>query len=242
MVPNLPLFERIPMLRISLLCLVLLAATISAPNLSGGLITDSSGSGFSIPDNDATGISSSITITQDETVTDVEVTLSGLSHTWVGDLTATISNGTVTSSLFTRVGDAGGTSGDSSTYNGDYTFSDDGGDLWAEAEARDFGETVTAADYKATGINDSPVVLATDFNGQSSAGTWTLFMSDVSNGDVGSITGWSIQLTTTSGSGGSSSIPEPGTMTMFTIIVGLGCFGFVRRRDRHRAFMPFQRG
>ena len=230
------------MLRVSRLCSVLLAATISAPELPAGVITDSSGAGFNIPDDDPTGITSSITITQDETVTDVEVTLTGLNHTWAGDLTATISNGTVTSTLFARVGDAGGTSGDSSVFNGIYTFSDDGSDLWAASNDAGFGGTIPTVDYAASGVNNSQVVLATDFANQSSAGTWTLFMSDAAQGDTGSLTGWGIQLTTISGSGGSSSIPEPGTMTMFTIIVGLGCFGFVRRRDRHRAFMPFQRG
>ncbi|MCP4887809.1 MAG: hypothetical protein GY904_14470 [Planctomycetaceae bacterium] len=231
------------MLRVSRLCSVLLAATISAPELPAGVITDSSGAGFNIPDDDANGITSSITITQDETVTDVEVTLTGLNHTWAGDVTATISNGTVTSTLFARVGDPGGTSGDSSAFNGDYTFSDDGNDLWAEAADAGFGVTIPNLDYKASGVNNSQVVLATDFENQSSAGTWTLFMSDVASGDTGSLTGWGIQLTTTSGDVTPTGVvPEPGTMTMFTIFAGLGSFGFARRRVRHRAGTPFKMG
>ncbi len=243
MAEKLPPFQEIPILRVSRLCSVLLAATISAPELPAGVITDSSGAGFNIPDNDPTGITSSITITQDETVTDVEVTLTGLNHTWAGDVTATISNGTVTSTLFARVGDPGGTSGDSSAFNGDYTFSDDGNDLWAEADDAGFGVTIPNLDYKASGVANSQVVLATDFENQSSAGTWTLFMSDVASGDTGSLIGWGIQLTTTSGDVTPTGVvPEPGTMTMFTIFAGLGSFGFARRRVRHRAGTPFKMG
>ena len=225
------------MLRVSGLALAMFAATIFSPELSAGLITGS-GSGFSIPDNDPNGVASSIVVSQNETVTDVEVTLSGLSHTWIGDVSATITNGSVTSTLFARVGDLGGTSGDSSAFNGDYTFSDDGVDLWTTAASAGFGETVAPGDYKASGISNSSVVLATDFTGQSSAGTWTLLMSDVASGDTGSLGSWSIQLTTTGSGTFSGAVPEPGTITVFALLTGVGCFRSAIRRRRRSVGMP----
>ena len=205
---------------------IFLAWALLATNSSAGIITGT-GAGFNIPDNSPAGITSDIVITENETVTDVEVTLSGLTHTWAGDVTATISNGTVTSSLVTKVGDPGGTSGDSSAYGGDYTFSSDGGDLWAAAASAGFGVPIPVGDYKPTGVNNSAVSLSSDFSGQSSAGTWTLFMSDIADGDTGALTGWSIQLTT---SGASSLVPEPGSMTVFAVGVGVVCV--IRRRRR----------
>ncbi len=209
---------------------IFLALALLATNLSAGIITGN-GAGFNIPDEDPAGTTSEIEITENETVTDVEVTLSGFNHTWAGDVTATISNGTVTSSLVTRVGDPGGTSGDSSVYGGDYTFSSDGGDLWKAADDTGFKSVIPVGDYKPTGVNDSAVSLSSDFSGQSSAGTWTLFMSDAAQGDTGAISGWSIQLTTSGGTGGASSpVPEPGSMTVFAVGIGVACV--IRRRRR----------
>ncbi|QDT60478.1 hypothetical protein SV7mr_30010 [Stieleria bergensis] len=193
---------------------------------SAGIITGT-GAGFNIPDGSTAGITSDIVITENESVTDVEVTLSGLTHSWAGDVTATISNGTVTSSLVTKVGYPGGVNGDSSVYDGDYTFSFDGGDLWSAADAAGFAAGIPDGDYKPTGVANSAVSLSSDFSGQSSAGTWTLFMSDIAAGDTGALTGWSIQLTT---SGASSPVPEPGSMTVFAVGVGVVCV--IRRRRR----------
>ncbi|MGI9441099.1 MAG: proprotein convertase P-domain-containing protein [Rubripirellula sp.] len=208
---------------------IFLALALLATNLSAGIITGN-GSGWNIPDNDPGGITSDIVITENETVTDVEVTLSGLTHSWAGDVTAKISNGTKTSSLVTRVGDPGGTSGDSSTYDGDYAFSSDGGDLWAAADQAGFGQAIPVGDYKPTGVANAPVSLSSVFSGESSAGTWTLFMSDSAQGDTGALVGWSIELTTSGGAGRSSSpVPEPGTMTVFAVGIGVACV-FRRRR------------
>ena len=209
---------------------IFLALALLATNLSAGIITGN-GSGFNIPDNGPGGITSDIVITENETVTDVEVTLSGLTHSWAGDVTAKISNGTVNSHLVARVGDPGGTSGDSSAYGGDYTFSSDGGDLWLAADNAGFGVGIPVGDYKPTGVNNSAVSLSSDFSGQSSAGTWTLFMSDSAQDDTGALVGWSIQLTTSGGTGRASSpVPEPGSMTVFAVGIGVACV--IRRRRR----------
>ena len=184
-------------------------------------ITDNSGAGFSIPDNSPAGITSDISIGADETITDVSVTLFGAQHSWVGDLTATITNGTETAALFVRVGDPGGTSGDSSTLDGDYTFADGGDDLWAAADAAGFGVAIPVGTYAPSGVADAPVSLAGTFGGVSTQGTWTLFMSDAAQGDTGSITGWGISFSS------GAAIPEPGSLALLGAM-GLACI--VRRR------------
>ena len=186
-------------------------------------ITDNSGAGFSIPDNDPAGIFSTINIGADETITDVTVTLFGLSHTWVGDVTAEIiHDGATTAVLFERVGDTGGTSGDSSAFGGgDYTFADGGDDLWAAADAAGFGEPIAPGTYAPSGQFNVPVSLAGTFAGESTSGSWTLFMHDVANGDTGSITGWGISFSS------SAAIPEPGSFALLGAL-GLGCV--IRRR------------
>jgi subtilisin-like proprotein convertase family protein len=58
---------------------------------------------LSIPDNNTTGISSTLTISDDIRINDLKVTID-LTHTWVGDLTVTLSNGTATQTLHDRAG------------------------------------------------------------------------------------------------------------------------------------------
>ena len=53
------------------------------------------GAGFNIPDNNATGASSTITVPTSSNflITDITVTLNNLTHTWIGDLIATLKFG-----------------------------------------------------------------------------------------------------------------------------------------------------
>ena len=184
-------------------------------------ITDNSGAGFNVPDNDPAGITSAIVISADETISDVSVTLFGATHSWIGDLTATISDGTTTADLFVRVGDPGGTSGDSSTLDGDYTFADGGDDFWLAADNAGFGAPVPQGTYAPTASNDTPVSLAGTFGGASTQGTWTLFMNDAAQGDFGAITGWGISFSS------AAAVPEPGSLAILGAM-GLACV--IRRR------------
>lgn len=58
---------------------------------------------LAIPDNDQTGIISTIRIDDDIQISDLTVTVD-VTHTWVGDLLITISNGTATQTLHDRTG------------------------------------------------------------------------------------------------------------------------------------------
>ncbi|MDG1808699.1 MAG: PEP-CTERM sorting domain-containing protein, partial [Pirellulaceae bacterium] len=75
--------------------------------------------------------------------------------------------------------------------------------------------------YAPSGVADAPVSLAGSFGGASTQGTWTLFMSDAAQGDIGSITGWGISFSS------GAAIPEPGSLALLGAM-GLACI--VRRR------------
>lgn len=190
-------------------------------------IVDNSGAGFAIPDNDAAGMTSVINIGANECITDVEITLFGTNHTWIGDLVIQVTspNGS-TADLAVRVGDTTGGSGDSSDLGGDYTFTDAGGDLWAAANAGANGDVIAPGPYTATGIGDAatgtgtPVSLAGLFGGEKTAGAWTLFIQDNAAGDTGDIAGWGLNITSTA-------IPEPGSLVLLGAM-GVACA--VRRR------------
>ncbi len=203
-------------------CAIATAFSMAMISPSLADLIDNSGPGFSIPDNDPAGASSSIVIGANEIISDVDVTLFGADHTWVGDLVATIEHvDTATgATLFFRTGQIGISSGDSSNLSGNYTFSDGGADWWAEAAARTGGEALTPGTYAASGFENAAVSLAAIFSGQSTAGTWTLTISDNSQDDFGLIAGWGLSFTSTP-------IPEPGTFGVLTF-AGVGLL--VRRR------------
>ncbi|MBC8141160.1 MAG: PEP-CTERM sorting domain-containing protein [Armatimonadetes bacterium] len=86
--------------------------------------TYTSATGGSIPGNNAGGVSSTISVPDNFVSTDfTSVTITGLNHTFVGDLIITLSHGGTTVDILDRVrGDGGATFGDSSNLGGDYTF------------------------------------------------------------------------------------------------------------------------
>lgn len=184
-----------------------------------------SGAGFSIPDNVAAGVNSTITFTENETITgNVVVTLSGLTHTWIGDLTATLIAPDLTShNLFFRVGRVTTGAGDSSDLGGDYTFSDVAlGDLWAVATLPANGTSfvIPGGSYRTTTADSAAfTTMDTVFTGKNTNGTWTLNMSDRAAADTGGITGWSLSM---------SAVPEPSSLTLIAM-AGLA-FAAKRRR------------
>src|SRR5205823_11328586 len=110
------------------------------------------GSGFVFPDNDPAGATGTVTVPDGFTLGAVSVSINfaGVTdparHTWAGDVTATLSNGTSTITLFQRLGKtAVGTGfGDDSNLNGAYTF-DDSAALRLIDSAKTVGGTDAAA-------------------------------------------------------------------------------------------------
>jgi hypothetical protein len=188
----------------------LIFGLILSNQASAGII-DLSGSGFNIPDNNAGGASSTITIGVDETISNVEVTLFGLNHTWVGDLIARITSpaGT-TRDLFFRVGP--GFFGDSSNVDGNYRFADGGNNFAAAAAATGGGGVIPGGTYEAATDGDVPISLAAAFAGESTQGDWTLVISDNAGADTGTLGGWGLDIRSSV-----TAVPEPGHLTLFVI-------------------------
>ena len=186
-----------------------------------------------ITDNNATGISQDLTISDTSTINDLTVTINGLTHTYVGDLIATftkVSSGT-TVNLFNRVGRAGSGVGDGSDLNGNYSFNISGSDLWAAASSVGnnaniatgtyFPSTFTFSGMSAIAVASSPTLSA--FYNQSLSGTWRLTISDVARTQMGSF-----QSFTVSGDATTSAVPEPLTILGAMTAAGFGAV-FKRR-------------
>lgn len=173
-------------------------------------VTDT-GAGFAIPDDDALGASSDIIVAASETISDVEITLTELTHTWVGDLNVNLSGPGCSADIMFRTGQLGGVgAGDSSDLGGSYDFSDDGGDWWAAADAAGGADIIPPGDYAATSVDGAAVSLAGACGGTDTAGTWTLLISDNAGGDLGSLGSWELRITS---SGAAAGIVHPTTGT-----------------------------
>ena len=190
-----------------------------------------SGSGFSIPDGNPTGAFSDIVVADNFLINDITVDLNSLTHTWIGDLIATLTHidTNTTVDLFNLVGRTTTGSGDSSNLNGSYNFNDAfTGDLWTVASSGDGGFTIPGGDYFPTGAASSAKVpMLTTISGLPSNGTWRLKISDNVSGDTGTLGSWSLNLQ------GSSPASVPGPLPL----LGAGAaFGWSRRlRKRSRA-------
>lgn len=169
------------------------------------------GAGGSIPDNAPTaGFTSTITITDGGTLNAVVV--EGLSHTWAGDVTITVSS---LGSMVTRVGQTSSTSvGDSSNYGGDYRFQNGGADLWAAAAAAtSSADVIPGGIYKPSGALNAVVTLPATIG----AGTYTITVTDSASLDTGAFQRWGIDY---------NAVPEPGTYAA----LGLGLAVIIRRK------------
>lgn len=156
---------------------------------------DYAGPVLSIPDGDPLGVSLTISVADAAIIDQLRVSID-VAHSWIGDLRATLSNGTTTVTLFFDTGDPVGTGiGDSSNLDGSYRFFDAAfGDWWNAAAQGDSGFVVPPGDYKPsaalTGNLPSPSLSA--FDGQPFAGLWELRLVDSQSGDIGSVRGFRI--------------------------------------------------
>lgn len=136
-----------------------------------------------IPDNDPAGAESDLVVADNVVLTDVNVRVQ-ISHTWVGDLVIRLrapDNSEVV--LLDRPGVPGMSTVGCSDDNLDVTFDD--------ASAFDPETHCTGSDPWFVGTAN-PVGSLAAFNGLSSAGTWTLIVSDNAGADIGTIDDWEL--------------------------------------------------
>lgn len=177
------------------------------------------GTGGAIPDNNPGGIVSTIVVGDSFQITDLSFAIVGLTHTWAGDLVATVTHvdSGISIDLFNRVGRVNTGFGDSSDFGGTYVFGDgEAGDLWAAAAAAGGTAIIPGGGYRTTGANSSAFtsILAL-FAGVNVSGTWQLKISDLAAGDTGGFEGWEIR-----------AVPAPGALAL------LGLAGLAGRRRR----------
>lgn len=188
------------MKNVALLTVAALAGTAAAQTFNGA--------GFTIPDNNPAGNSSSIVIGSGGNVLDLTVTMLGATHTWVGDLTISLSNGSSTVNLAARPGFTGTGFGFSWNLAGDYTFADGAAQTWQSIGVQTTAFNLPSGTY-------APAEALSTFNGGSLVGTWTLRIVDSAGGDTGGIQGWTL-----------TNVPAPSALAL----LGLGGVVAGRRR------------
>lgn len=153
--------------------------------------------GVAIPDNSQTGATSTIEIPSGGSITDLQIGFE-VTHTYMGDISATLSNGTTSVVIFDRPGVPASTFGCSGD-NADIIL-DDAATLIAESNC------LNATPAYTPGEHYQPNNPLSGFDGADLAGTWTLTVRDNAASDTGSFLGWCIVPTTAA-----SNTPPVGT-------------------------------
>jgi subtilisin-like proprotein convertase family protein len=175
---------------------------------NGGVIPDGSFTGWSDTHNLAGAPSS---------ITDVSVSLN-LSGGWNGDLYAYLVHSSGFAVLLNRVGrETGNTPGygnagmnvvlnDAASVN----IHSYGGLSVPTGNYVPDGRNINPVSSPATFSSTSPTALLGSFNGLNANGNWTLFIADVSGGDVSTVTSWGLDI---------ASVPEPGSIVEGSVAV-----------------------
>lgn len=124
----------------------------------------------------------------------------GLTHTWAGDLKATLVSpgGKAQLVVFGRVGvSRSSTYGTPANFNGTYDFGDTGADLWATTVGQPSTFDIPAGPYRTStegtklglsgGCGTSLALAFGGLSGSDVNGAWTLTISDNFGGDTGSV-------------------------------------------------------
>ena len=141
---------------------------------------------LAIPDNNSSGVSTDIVISdQPGAVSNLEVRLN-ISHTFIGDLIVSLSNGTNSIDLLNTPLNSSENSCSSNDI--DVTLSDSATSPINEGSCND----LSSAQAFTSGAVLSPLGQLTIFNGDDVNDTWTLTVSDNVGADIGTINSWSL--------------------------------------------------
>lgn len=174
------------------------SVALTADNSGGNVstVTKSTYDNIKIPDNNATGISSNITLPSGSSIpsdADLEVSLT-IAHTWVGDLKVTLTGpgGVGSTTLFDKPGTNSSRfgNGDDLVSTGNYIFSTAGSAVIPETSV---GGTVPTGTYLPSSYGGSPNNFSgINFPVSDASGTWKVSISDNAGGDLGTLIGWSL--------------------------------------------------
>lgn len=226
---------KLPLFTLTAGCLLGLAGAAHAQTYSasgpGGAIPD--GSGSNVP---GVPLVSTAFIANSGIINDVTVDFSNLNHTYVGDLTITLThpNGFTSINIISRPGRGTGNDfgyGSNFLAANSYSFSDAGAVLFDVNPGTNVasGTYIPSSNPNLPGAATNslvpytytPTSLATTFAGLDSAGNWTLTITDWAGADTGSLEGWTVNV----------NVPEPSTYALL-LTAGLGAICFVRRRRK----------
>jgi subtilisin-like proprotein convertase family protein len=203
------------------------AAIVSLAPQPARAIASFTGNGLGFDILDFTDSFSDIVVADNFSISDITVSLNNLTHTEIGDLTATLTHLDTNTSvdLFRRVGRTDLTNGFGNALDGTYKFNDAFiGDLWAVAiSLNDF--KIPGGDYFPTGGGSATKVpMLSTISGLSSSGTWRLTISDSGRDDTGALGSWTLNLQ------GSAPAPVPGPLPLMGAGAAFGWSRKVRRR------------
>jgi subtilisin-like proprotein convertase family protein len=219
---------------------LLFSFLLTAASPAATTVTETDLTTSAIPDGNVSGVSRSLTFNDaDQTIVSVEVgfqlSASGGSDAYLGDLYIYLTDGTNLVTLFNRPGQDAG-------LPGGYDDNQSVGINFADTAVNDFHiyrESVTGdadtplsgpltGDFQPDGRITDPTLVATgdtretalaDFVGLSADRTFTLFAADLSGGNTHQIDSWSVTLPT---------VPEPSAL-LLCLCGSLGLF--MRRRS-----------
>lgn len=134
----------------------------------------SSDTPLSIPDNSSSGINSVLTVTNNQSITNLNVTVN-ITHPYIQDLTLSL---TSPNGVIVLLSISNGGSSDNYTNT---TFNDDATTSISDGFAPFTGEFI-------------PQIPLSNFNNSNSLGDWTLNVADNGEADTGSITSWSLEI------------------------------------------------
>jgi subtilisin-like proprotein convertase family protein len=180
-----------------------------------------------VPDNDLSGWSDTHTLSGFTggmaLVDNITVTLN-ISGGWNGDLYGYLvhvdeNNNSGFVVLLNRVGTPGYTYGYGEAGFNNVTLSDVSG-----TSIQNYGGSSSAAAALSTGTYGSAGgTLNTSYDGLTVNGSWTLFLADMSSGDISLVNSWTLGIT---------AVPEPTTWAMIIFGTLLGGWHFARRLRR----------
>ncbi len=141
--------------------------------------TAASGAQRAIPDNSATGVSTSVFVGERGRIKDLDVAVGWIDHPWVGDLVIDVTGPDGTT---VRLADRPGGPDNSGDDMVGTVFDDEAGPR--------IGDVGTSAPY--TGSFRPQNDQLSRFDGKSRRGTWTLTVRDLFSKDQGTLQGWSV--------------------------------------------------